>query len=125
MNKPIGIIGIGTGTGNNPRNPRRSFNRRPSKYTLPPDVVDGAPPTPPVFIRLAKVRYATSARQRSLTGSGKSPSQWQSIEVNIPREIAEVTGIEAGMTLCLEAYADGRVRMYPAGDILSRDEEAV
>ena len=78
-----------------------------------------------MIVRLAKVRYATSARQRSLTRAGKSPSQWQSIEVNIPREIAESTGIEAGMMLCMEAYADGRIRLFPAGDILSRDEERV
>jgi len=116
---------IPTGTGNNPRNPRRSYTRRPAKSIIPPDVVDGGPPDRPVIVRLAKVRYATSARQRSLTRAGKSPSQWQSIEVNIPREIAESTGIEAGMMLCMEAYADGRIRLFPAGDILSRDEERV
>jgi hypothetical protein len=44
------------------------------------------------------------------------------MEITIPREIAEVTGVEAAMTMCIEGYADGRIRIFPAGDLMSKGE---
>jgi hypothetical protein len=103
----------------------RSVTRRPAKAILPPDVVDGGPPDRPIIVRISKVRFAASPAMRKLKGNRKSPSQWQTIEISIPREIAEITGWEVGMTIAQEAYTDGRIRMYPAGDVLSREDAEI
>jgi hypothetical protein len=105
--------------------PLRSITRRPAKSIIPPDVVDGGPPDRPILVRTAVIRYAAPPAMRQKTGHGKAPHQWQTIEISIPREIAEIVGWEAGMTICQEAYVDGRIRMFPAGDLLSREEENI
>lgn len=56
-------------------------------------------------------------------GVTKLGPKWETLEVTIPREICEICGYEAGMTVCLEAYVNGRIRMFPAGDLMSREEE--
>jgi hypothetical protein len=45
--------------------------------------------------------------------------------LTIPREVALATGMEAGMTVVMEGYADGRVRVFPAGDLVTRSESEV
>lgn len=93
---------------------------------IPPDVVDGGQEGRPVLVRNSKLRYATSAKQRTYkTKTGQKYGNWLTIEVTIPREIVEITGWEVGMTLCMEAYVDGRIRVFPAGDVLSREEEKI
>jgi hypothetical protein len=50
---------------------------------------------------------------------------WRSLEITIPRDIVELTGVEAGITMCVEAYVDGRIRIFPAGDLMSREDATV
>jgi hypothetical protein len=45
--------------------------------------------------------------------------------VTIRRELLDVSGIEVGATMILEAYADGIIRMFLAGDLMSRGDEMV
>lgn len=116
-----------------PQRPTYPIVRRAAKSILPPDVVDGASDRP-ILVRNSRVRYACGrtpkgkikmALPRGL-GPGRVPvlgPKWETLEITIPREIAEISGYEAGMTVCLEAYVDGRIRMFQAGDILSREEE--
>ena len=70
-------------------------------------------------------RFAASPAMRKLKGNRKSPSQWQTIEISIPREIAEIAGWEVGMTIAQEAYGDGRIRMFPAGDLMSKEDAEI
>ena len=108
------------------RRPSRSILRRPAKSILPPDVVDGGPPDRPVLVRQAKLRYnRPNVTVQALRNYRKRfpDHQWRPVEITIPREIIETAGWEPDMTICMEAYVDGRVRMFPAGDRLSREEE--
>ncbi len=96
--------------------------------SMPPDVVDGAPPDRPVLIRMVRLRYASNsqaAREKGTHNRDGRPAAWRSLEITIPREIVEVTGVEAGITMCLEGYVDGRIRIFPAGDLMSREDEMV
>lgn len=103
----------------------RSIIRRPARSVLAPDTVDG-PSGPPVMLRFAKIRYANPPAIKLPAKAWRKPGHtWNSLEIVIPREIAEIAGFEAGMTLCMEVYGDSRVRMFPAGDVMSRDEEAI
>ena len=107
------------------RKPKRIIIRRPAKSILPPDVVDGGPPDRPILVRHGTVRYAATYTPLTVKANHRYDRKWKSIEVTIPREIAETAGWEAGMTICFEAYVDGRVRLFPAGDVLSREEEQI
>ena len=116
-----------------PKRPTYPIPRRPAKSIIPPDVVDGVSDRP-VLVRNTRIRYA-AGREQSIKnqiskkvrvgarGVPKLGPKWETIEVTIPREIAEIAGYEAGMTVCMEAYVDGRIRMFTAGDILSREDE--
>jgi len=109
---------------NRRKNITRPILRRPAKAVLPPDVVDGGTPDRPILMRQSVLRYAYRAR-KIWKGKPVKDGWWQSLIVGVPREIIETAGWEPGMTLVMEAYVDGRVRMYPAGDVVSREEELV
>jgi hypothetical protein len=99
-----------------------------TKSIMPPDVVDGGPPDRPVLVRVVKLKYASNsqaARERGARNRDGRPAAWRSLEITIPREIVEVTGVEAGMSMCLEGYVDGRVKIFPAGDLMSREDAMV
>jgi hypothetical protein len=92
---------------------------------MPPDVVDGGLPDRPVLIRMVRMRYASNSRaakKKRTHDRVDGPATWRSLEITIPREIAEVTGVEAGITMCVEGYVDGRIRIFPAGDLVSRED---
>jgi hypothetical protein len=101
---------------------------RTPKSILPPIDLPAGGPDRPVLVRVVKLRYAANsnaANGKTTRTRASGPAGWRSMEITIPREIAEVTGIEAGMTMCVEGYVDGRVRIFPAGDLLSRDDTTV
>jgi hypothetical protein len=95
---------------------KRSPVKRPARTIIPPDVVDGAPPERPILVRTVTLRQAGAWKKAK-------PTWWKMLEITIPREVIETTGLEAGMTMQMEAYRNGRIRMYPAGDILNREDE--
>jgi hypothetical protein len=109
--------------------PPKSITRRPAKSIIPPDIVDGGPPDRPAIVRQTKLRYASTWHKHKQTAASaswiKKPHVWRTVEIVVPREIVEVAGWTEGMTLCMEGYVDGRVRVFPAGDILNREEEMV
>jgi hypothetical protein len=107
--------------------PLHSITARPAKSIIPPDVVDGGLPVRPVLVRQSKLRYATYSSQKPTKASELSKPEyvWKTLEITIPREIVESSGWEAGMTVCMESYVDGRIRMFPAGDVMERDEEQI
>jgi hypothetical protein len=97
---------------------------RTAKSITPSDVVDGGPPDRPVLIRTVRLRYASnsqSAREKGTRNRDGRPATWRSLEITIPREIVEVTGVEAGITMCVEGYVDGRIRIFPAVDLVSKE----
>ena len=101
---------------------------RTAKPILPPiDLATGGPDRP-VLIRTVKLRYASNSQAAQETGTRNRdgrPAAWQSLEITIPREIAEVTGVGAGITMCIEGYVDGRIRIFPAGDLVTREDAIV
>lgn len=104
----------------------RSITSRPAKSIIPPDVVDGGPPDKPILVRTSTLRYAATYKQLMRPKKSRGVGyQWNTLEITIPREIIEAAGWEQGMTICVEAYVDGRLRLFPAGDVLSRVEEEI
>ena len=107
---------------------RRSINHpilRAGKATQPPiDPVNG-PSERPVLVRVVRIRRSAYSERVKARHSQSSFDRWVSLEITIPREIAEVAGLEAGATMCLEAYSDGRVRLYAAGDLMSREDKMI
>ena len=112
----------------------RSNRPRTAKSTIPPDVAAGQPPgvapARPILLRMVTLRFNVNpntphAQSRARLGKGEPMNRWMALEVTVPRAVVEVAGWEPGMTICVEAYTDGRVRMYPAGDMMSREEEMI
>lgn len=105
----------------------RKLNPRPPvARTVKAITID--PADRPTLVRVMRLRYARTSyhmklrKMNRLKGGG---SAWNSLEITIPKEICEVTGIGAGVSLCMEAYGDGRIRMYPAGDVLNAEDASI
>jgi hypothetical protein len=85
----------------------------------------------PVVIRSAVIRYQRTRNKSEVKRSfNKTTTKtgepfWMPLMLTIPREVALATGMEAGMTVVMEGYADGRVRVFPAGDLVTRSESEV
>jgi hypothetical protein len=117
------------------RNPRpavesdRSPYRRQPKSVIPPDVVDGQVQGRPAIMRQARLRFAAKYhpgnKTRKASKHAPKPHEWKPLEISIPREVVESAGWEQGMMINMESYVDGRIRMYPAGDVLTREEEMI
>lgn len=93
----------------------------PAHTTLPPLDPNAGGPDRPVLMRLAKLRYAYRVQKARKKGNVVHTSAL----ITIPKDILEVTGLEVGMTIMIEGYRDGRVRMFPAGDMVSREDKLV
>jgi hypothetical protein len=108
---------------------KQSRLRRPMKSVLPPDATNPHHlPAVPVILRNAKLRLAAGdpvKYQRKAWKTKHRPETWKTLEITIPKEVAEVAGLEEGMTMVCEGYAGGTIRMFPAGDCMSRDEEII
>ena len=94
---------------------------RAAKTVTPPLDPNAGGPDRPVLMRMAKLRYAYRIRKPRKKGMVVHTSAL----ITIPKEILEVSGIEVGMTMMIEGYRDGRVRMFPAGDMMSREDQLV
>lgn len=94
---------------------------------VPTADLSGLAPDRPLLIRPTKLRFARNLKSQIKTKRHTNPRvyRWQTMEITIPMEIVEVTGLEAGMTMVIEGYRDGRIRMYPAGDVVSREERLI
>src|SRR5208337_1285175 len=111
-----------------PSHPVPAIARSAAKSLLPPfpaDPISGNPDKP-VLTRTSTLRYQRSPNRvasRSIRRGG-GPA-WIPLAVTIPREIVEAAGFEAGMTMIVEGYKDGRIRIFPAGDMVSREDSLV
>src|SRR5208337_444147 len=112
-----------------PSHPPPAIARSAAKSLLPPttplDSVSGSLDKP-VLTRTSTLRYQRSPNRgvsRSIRRGG-GPA-WIPLAVTIPREIVEAAGFEAGMTMIVEGYKDGRIRIFPAGDMVSREDAMV
>jgi hypothetical protein len=112
---------------------RRNVRARATKTIIPPSVAaEMAPEGPmgkPILLRLVRLRYNNNphtpyARALAKMGKGEPLHRWRAIEITVPKEAIEITGWEAGMTICIEIYRDS-LRMYTAGDVVSREEELI
>ena len=107
----------------------RSPYRRQPKSIIPPDVVDGQVQGRPVIMRQNRLRYASKYHPGSKTRKARKnlqkPHEWKTVEITLPREVVESAGWEVGMMINMESYVDGRIRMYPAGDVVPAEEEMV
>ena len=105
-----------------------SVLRRPAKSVLPPGVGGEPLPSTPILIRNSKIRLAAGdpiRYQKAAWKTKKGSHVWKTLEITIPRPVVEVAGLEEGMTMVVEGYKDGVVRMFPAGDAMSREEELI
>ena len=87
---------------------------------MPP--VDGSGvPERPVLVRLSTLRYSYYKRVKRIRGERVNSSAI----ITIPHEIMEVAGVQPGVTMVVEGYAKGIIRIFPAGDIMNREEEMI
>ena len=120
-----------------PQPPRRSHKRRPiiarraqSAAIMPPPPVPGEPETP-TLIRLVKLRIGRSLNKISERVPRIKPNphpdreQRPLLVVTIPQDIVELGGLGHGMNMVLEGYRDGRIVMFPAGDLMSREDSMI
>ena len=107
----------------------RSVPRRQPKSFIPPDVVDGKVSSRPAIVRQAKLRYAAKylppTKTRKASKNFQPAHQWKSLEITLPRAVVEVAGLEPEMMIQMEAYVGGWVRLYAAGDVITREDEMV
>jgi hypothetical protein len=105
--------------------PSRTGPPRPSSSVPVPqipvvdDIRNHIDPNRPIAIRTARLRYVYGNKVKKHNGRLQD---WYPVIITLPRDIMESAGLEVGMTLVVEGYADGRVRMFPAGERLGKDD---
>jgi putative transposase len=102
------------------KNPLEGYRRR-TFMMLDAEVVAVSPASAWRVLKQAGLMSRWKGK-RSRKGTGFE----QPLQSHQHREIVEVTGVEAvaaGITMCVEGYVDGRIRIFPAGDLLSREDE--
>jgi hypothetical protein len=75
----------------------------------------------PILVRTTKIRLAFQQFNRGVDGD----RVWQGFELSMPPDIMRALGLEVGMNMVLQAYADGRVMMTRAGAYVRPEEREI
>lgn len=74
----------------------------------------------PIVVRMAKLRPVYKRLYRTKL-RGQTPEV--AAVVGISRDVMKVTGLEPGSMMIVEGYADQTIRLFPAGDAVTRNED--
>ncbi len=119
--------------------PKSSPAIRQGKSVTPANTIDSMPVTPmPIMLsnepdKPILIRQSMVTRVRSPNKIKSSPGYYARtrqamdnvVKITIPRDCIEVSGLELGMTVVIEAYRDGRLRIFPAGDVTRKEDELI